>query len=83
MNEDTLWNIFAVTGCVEDYLRYSALRDKKNDNGRGNRSAHYYKRRVPLSRDLHTLLSHSFDDETQQDDHTGISIAVDSHHSQG
>ena len=38
MNEDTLWNIFAVTGSVEDYLRYSALRDKKNDNGRGNRS---------------------------------------------
>jgi len=38
MNEDTLWNIFTVTGSVEDYLRYSALRDKKNDNGRGNRS---------------------------------------------
>ena len=38
MNEDTLWDIFAATGSVEDYLLYSAVRNKENDNGRRNRS---------------------------------------------
>lgn len=32
MNEEILWNKFAETGRIEDYLRYSANKDNKNDN---------------------------------------------------
>ena len=32
MNEDILWDKFAVSGRIEDYLRYSACREDKNDN---------------------------------------------------
>lgn len=37
MSEQILWNIFAETGRIEDYLRYSDYRDNEHDNGRGNR----------------------------------------------
>ena len=31
MNEDILWDKFAETGSIEDYLRYSACREDKHD----------------------------------------------------
>ncbi len=37
MSEDTLWNKFVESGRIEDYLRYSAAKEIKNDNSRGNR----------------------------------------------
>lgn len=30
MNEEKLWEKFAETGRIEDYLRYSACKDNKN-----------------------------------------------------
>lgn len=32
MNEDILWDKFTESGSIEDYLRYSANREKDNDN---------------------------------------------------
>lgn len=40
MNENNLWEKFAETGSVQDYLAYSAAKcetDCSNDNSRGNR----------------------------------------------
>ena len=35
MTEDMLWDIFAESGRIDDYLRYSAVRDEKDaDIGR-------------------------------------------------
>ena len=31
MNEDILWDKFAETGRIEDYLRYSACKEDKHD----------------------------------------------------
>ncbi len=36
MTEDILWNKFAETGRVRDYLRYSAQRDTLHDDNRGD-----------------------------------------------
>ncbi len=32
MSMDVLWDKFAVSGSIEDYLRYSAQKDTENDN---------------------------------------------------
>lgn len=32
MSEDILWNKFAESGSVEDYLRYSAHKEDNHDN---------------------------------------------------
>jgi hypothetical protein len=32
MSDDILWNKFAESGRIEDYLEYSANRDTENDN---------------------------------------------------
>ena len=32
MNEEILWSIFAESGSVSDYLRYSANKDENHDN---------------------------------------------------
>ena len=37
MSKESLWNRFAETGSVGDYLRYSALRDTLHDDNRGDR----------------------------------------------
>lgn len=37
MTEESLWNRFAETGSVNDYLRYSAQRDTLHDDNRGDR----------------------------------------------
>lgn len=38
MSEDILWNKFAESGSVEDYLIYSESRDAANDNTGRDRS---------------------------------------------
>lgn len=38
MSEDALWNKFALSGKIEDYLIYSEFRDAENDNNGRNRS---------------------------------------------
>ncbi len=32
MNEEILWDKFAETGSIEDYLRYSANKEDNHDN---------------------------------------------------
>lgn len=32
VKEDILWSIFAESGCIEDYLRYSASKDENHDD---------------------------------------------------
>ena len=34
MKADILWNKFTETGSIDDYLNYSANKDKKDDNNR-------------------------------------------------
>ena len=34
MDEDLLWDKFAGSGSIEDYLRYSANREKEDDDSR-------------------------------------------------
>ena len=36
MQEDEFWNRFTGTGSVEDYLAYLSVKDKKDDDNRGD-----------------------------------------------
>ncbi len=36
MKDDILWNKFAESGTIEDYLIYSADKERTDDNNRGN-----------------------------------------------
>lgn len=32
MNEEQLWEKFAISGKIDDYIRYSNMKEQKNDN---------------------------------------------------
>ena len=38
MSDEILWNKFAESGKIADYLNYSSAKEIKDDNSRGNRS---------------------------------------------
>lgn len=46
MSEEILWKIFALSGRVDDYLRYRAAKDNTDDNSRRHSAEGAFGRRT-------------------------------------